>query len=167
MAVLCVLLVVACFYDYRKRRIPNLLLLIMYAVGWVYRSLDIGAAGLFLFPAESVGVMLLMYPLFKIGILGAGDIKLYGICAGYLPSDKFLYFLFFSMLIAVIFSLFKMLKESNAIDRLFYLCEYVLDVAQTGNFRPYFTDEKERGAASICLAGPVLCSVLLYWGGVY
>lgn len=167
MAVLCFLLAVACCYDYSKGKIPNLLILIMFVVGWGYGAVYGGLREAILFPVECVGVMLLLYPLFKIGALGAGDVKLYGICAGYLPRDKFLNFLFLSLLIAAMISLIKMIKESNAIERLSYFCEYVQGVVQSGNFRLYIENEKERGASSICLTGPIFCSVLLYLGGIY
>jgi len=163
----CFLLAVACIYDYRKGRIPNWLLLIMLVVGWGYSGLTDGIPGILLYPLECAGVMALFYPLFKIGVLGAGDVKLYGICAGYLPEDKFLLFLFLSLLIAAIISLIKMMKESNAVERIFYLCEYVVEVVHSGNFRLYMENAKERKAAGICLAGPIFCSVLLYMGGVY
>lgn len=167
MKALCIFLAIACWYDYRKCRIPNLLLLIMFVVGWAYVALSGGAKEAISFPIESVCVMLLLYPVFKIGALGAGDVKLYGICAGYLPRDKFLFFLFLSLLFAAMISLIKMLKECNAVERIAYLCEYVADVALSGNFRLYIEDEKERRASGICLAGPIFCSVLLYMGGIY
>lgn len=167
MEALCLLLAVSCWYDYRKGRIPNLLLLIMFVVGWTYAAVCGGTQEAISFPIESFGVMLLLYPVFKIGALGAGDVKLYGICAGYLPRNKFLFFLFLSLLIAAIISLIKMLKECNAMERISYLCEYVADVVTSGNFRLYIEDEKERRASGICLAGPIFCSVLLYLGGIY
>ncbi len=167
MTVLCLTLAIACCYDYRKGRIPNLLIIIMFVVGWVHCLVTAGTQESLFFLIESVGVMLLMYPLFKIGALGAGDVKLYGVCAGYLPRDKFLFFLFLSLLIAAMISLMKMIKEKNAIERMSYLCEYVLAVAYSGRFRLYIENEKEQKAAGICLAGPIFCSVLLCLGGVY
>lgn len=164
---LCFLLVLACYCDYRKGKIPNLLLAVMFIVGWGYGVSCGGIEEAVFFPAESLAVMLLLYPIFKIGALGAGDVKLYGVCAGYLPFDKFLFFFFISLLVAAIFSLIKMLRECNAIERFTYLCEYILEVVQSGSFRLYIENEKERKRAGICLAGPILCSVVLYMGGIY
>lgn len=167
MVALCVMLAIACCYDYGRGRIPNFLLITMGLVGLIYNIAITGIQGGLVFLIESAVVMLLMYPLFKIGVLGAGDVKLYGLCAGYLPRDKFLFFLFLSLLVAAIISLIKMIKESNAVERMSYLCEYVLEVVQSGNFRLYMENEKERKASGICLAGPIFCSVLLYIGGIY
>lgn len=167
MAALCIFLALACWYDYRKSRIPNLLLLLMLVAGWVSAIFNGGMGAVLVFSVRSISVMLLLYPIFKIGALGAGDVKLYGVCAGYLSPGKFLYFLFFSLLIAAVFSLIKMLKERNAAERIAYLCEYMTEVVLSGNIRMYIEDEKERRASGICLAGPIFCSILLCLGGVY
>ncbi len=167
MVVLCLLLGVACYYDYRQGRIPNYLLILMFILGWGCEVFAQGVRGAVSFPLESLAVMLLLYPLFKIGGLGAGDVKLFGICAGYLPKDKFLMFLFHSLLIAAVISLIKMIKEGNAVERISYLCEYTLGVMQSGQIGLYIRDERERKAAGICLAGPIFCSALLLWGGAY
>lgn len=158
-----VMLVIACFYDYLKGKIPNVLLVAMLLVGLV----QAGTQEVLWFGIRCGAVMILLYPLYKIGALGAGDVKLYGICAGYLPSQKFLFFFFLSLLIAAAISLIKMIRECNVIERLSYFCEYVIYVVQTGRFRLYVENERERRRVSICLAGPILGSVLLYVGGVY
>lgn len=167
MTVLCLLLGIACYFDYRKGKIPNILLLLMAVAGWGYCVWKGGIGGAVFFPLWSGGVMLVLYPVFKIGALGAGDVKLYGICAGCLPPDKFLFFLFFSMLIAAIISLIKMLKENNALERISYLCQYIMDVVRTGSFHLYLENQPQRQAAGICLAGPILGSLCLHLGGIY
>lgn len=167
MTVLCFFLVIACLCDYGKGKIPNWLIGIMFAVGLGYGAVWEGIRGAAFFPMKGTAVILLLYPLFKIGALGAGDVKLYGICAGYLPHDKFLFFFFLSLLLAAMISLIKMIKECNAIERFSYLCEYLISVLQNRKFHFYFEDKKEQKHAGICLAGPILGSILLYMGGIY
>lgn len=167
MALLCFILGIACYFDYGKGKIPNILLGFLLIAGCSYRAMNAGGRGIMEFLLTGAVIILLLYPLYRIGVLGAGDVKLYGICAGYLPRSKFLFFLFFSLLIAAMFSLIKMVKESNAIERISYLCEYVADVARSGKFYLYIENEKERRSVGICLAGPILLSLLLYLGGVY
>lgn len=167
MAALFVLLLIACGYDYKCRRIPNRLLAIM-LLTCLGRSLWLaGLEGTARSLPGMFAVTLVLYPLFKIGTMGAGDVKLFGICTGFLPQGKIFYFVFFSMLIAAIFSLFKLIKDHNARERFGYFCEYLTNVMCTGRWKLYMDNEKERTAAGICLAGPILCSMLLCWGGVY
>ena len=48
------------------------------------------------------------YLFFYIGAMGAGDVKLLGVCAGYFSGEKVLCFLFFALLFAAVFALCKM-----------------------------------------------------------
>lgn len=160
-------LVFACCCDYWKGKIPNLLLVIIFLFGLGHHIIQKDMAGLILFMTVVFTVMLLLYPLFKIGVIGAGDVKLYGVCAGYLPCEKILLFLFLSLLIAAIISVFKMIKESNAVERIHYFCDYLFSVISTGKIGLYPENEQEKKKASICLAGPILGSILLYMGGFY
>ena len=65
------------------------------------------------------------YLFFYIGAMGAGDVKLLGVCAGYFSGEKVLCFLFFALLFAAVFALCKMYLARNLWDRLCYLGEYV------------------------------------------
>ena len=138
LAALCVFLAAACRYDYGERRIPNNLIIWTAAAGAVWRLWNERAPGLLWYLGQAVLVMAILYPLFKIGGLGAGDVKLLGVTAGYLPAEKILVFLFCSLLVAAMISVVKMWKRGAG-------------GAQGG----------------ICLFGPVLVSVLLLLGGVY
>ncbi len=167
MAALCILLAAACGYDYRRKRIPNFLIAFMAVFGAGWRFWESGVNGALSYIGEAVFIMFLLYPFFKIGSIGAGDVKLLGVTAGYLPMSRILMFLFVSLLISAMISLFKMWKESNIRERMSYLFAYLTDVARSGNWRLYLDNEKEKQAVGICLSGPVLMSVLLYLGGVY
>lgn len=167
MAVLCLFLVIACVFDYLQNRIPNRLLLLLFLTGVGWNGIWKNIPAMLFFFAGTVLVMLLMYPLFRLGCIGAGDVKLLGICAGYLPFGKILYFLFFSLLTAAIFSLIKLIKEHNVKERLYYLWAYLAEVLHSRQWRLYMDNEKERRAAGICLSGPILISVLMHIGGIY
>lgn len=161
------LLAAACGYDYRDRRIPNGLVLLTAAAGAVWRFWREGLWGVFSWLAAGAMVMALLYPLFKVGAVGAGDVKLFGVTAGFLPSGKILYFLFFSLLVAAMISLIKMWKEKSFVRRWGHLAAYLEEVSRSGRLQLYLKKEEDRGAAGICLSGPILLSVLLYVGGVY
>lgn len=167
MAALCILLTAACGYDYRRKKIPNFLIAFMAVLGVGWRFWESGFCGALSYLGETALIMSLLYPFFKIGSIGAGDVKLLGVSAGYLPFSKILIFLFISLLISAMISLLKMWKESNIRERLRYLAAYLADVARSGSWKLYLENEKEKQAVGICLSGPVLVSILLYLGGVY
>lgn len=136
--VLCVFLAIACGHDYRERRIPNYVILGIAVTGAGWRLYQERAPGAFWYLAQAVLVMAALYPFFKTGGLGAGDVKLLGVTAGYLPAEKILGFLFCSLLAAAVISLVKILRRADT-----------------------------RVRRGVCLSGPVLVSILLFLGGVY
>ena len=140
MGALCIFLLIACYYDYRYRKIPNILLLLLVVAGVTGSFLNRGISGLLSFMTAAVLLVVLLYPFFQMGALGAGDVKLFGVCSGFLSHDKILYFLFFSLLIAAMLSLIKLFTKRNI---------------------------EEYRKTEIPLAGPILASVLLHIGGVY
>lgn len=167
LAVLCILLAAACGYDYKDNRIPNYLIAMMVIWGGSWRLRRGGLPDMLFYLGEAALVIALIYPFFKIGTIGAGDVKLLGVTAGYLPFEKILTFLFLSFLISATISLIKMGKENNFGERMRYLSEYLADVIRSGCWRLYLEGEADRSAVGICMSGPVLIGVLLYLGGVY
>lgn len=167
MAALCVLLTAACGYDYGYGRIPNGLIGLTAAMGLTARLLSGGPPGMLSYAGEAVFAAAVLYPFFKIGALGAGDVKLLGAAAGYFPSEKVLMFLFFSLLIAAMLSLLKMCRQNSFGRRMERLREYFSEAARRGSWQFYLKKEDDVRAEGICLSGPVLVSVLLYLGGAY
>lgn len=166
MATLCVLLVSACVFDYRRRMIPNALivLLAVWGVGWrlaLGGACDMAAA--LLGAALLVG---LLYPFFRIGTIGAGDVKLFGATSIFFPFDKILLFLFISLLASAVISLIKLWKEKKLLSRLRLLGSYLSACMEKGAWKAYPQVDGAR-ERSVCLSGPVLFGVLLYLGGAY
>ena len=167
MAALCVLLSAACYCDYRKKRIPNYLIIAIILVSVIWRFLTEGPSGAAACVLQAVFIGAMLYPLFKIGALGAGDVKLFGATAGYLPFEKIFMFLFVSLLISAIISLVKLWKCDHFIERLQYFAEYLADIFKSGSFRLYPDGGSDDPDIRLCLSGPILLSLLLYLGGAY
>lgn len=167
MTVLCIFLGAACYFDYRHSRIPNWLILLTLTVGFGNAYVSKSIPGILEYACVMAVIVLIFYPLFRIGTLGAGDVKLFGVCAGYLPADKILVFLFFSLLFAAASSLIRFMSEPDIKERFRYLFDYLYQVAESGRWQLYFADKQEQKRAGICLAGPILASILLYVGGIY
>lgn len=165
--VICLCLVFACLFDYRWQRIPNALILFMLLIRLSATCWRLPFWGTGTGIAQMVTVFVLLYPFFKIGVLGAGDVKLFAVCAGFLPFCKIFLFLFFSLLFAAVFSLFQLLIRRDFFPGFYRFYRYITRLLMAQRFLFYFDDAKERKSASICLTGPMLCSVLLYWKGMY
>lgn len=166
MAALCAMLMAACWYDYRKKKIPNLLIIavLVFGVGWrLWRE---GMIGSLFYLGQAAAVMIPMYFLFQIGVIGAGDVKLFGVTAGFLPFNKLFLFLFVSLLIAAMLSLIKLAKHKDLVKRMCHLFHYLADAMRNG-WSLYPESGMELPEAGICLSGPILVGLLLYLGGVY
>lgn len=167
MVALCILLVVACYCDYRKKRIPNYLIIAIVLVGVIWRFLLEGYSGAIACALQALLIGAMLYPLFKVGALGAGDVKLFGATAGCLPFEKIFMFLFVSLLISAIISLVKLWKYDHFFERLQYFYEYLADIFKSGRFRLYLDEDSDDADIRLCLSGPILLSLLLYLGGAY
>ena len=134
--VLCILLAIACCFDYKTHRIPNWLIVCCMFAGLGYRLISGGHKGVLEYLASALLTTILLYFVFWIGAIGAGDVKMLGVCAGFFPWNKVLYFLFFALMIAAVIALFKMYLERNMKDRLYYLGEYLWTYSgvEDGNF---------------------------------
>ncbi len=167
MAVLCASLGVVCIFDYKKRIIPNLSVLLIFAAGLVRGISGAGFKGVLMYLLVTAVMLVILYPFFRIGGLGAGDVKLFSVCAGYFSANRIIYFLFFSMLFSAIFSIFRLLRERSVCDRVSYFCEYCAAVARSGRWYLYLPQRKTGRLSGVCMSGPILCSVLIGLGGFY
>lgn len=109
-----------------------------------YRLISGGHKGVLEYLASALLTTILLYFVFWIGAIGAGDVKMLGVCAGFFPWNKVLYFLFFALMIAAVIALFKMYLERNMKDRLYYLGEYLWDVFRCGRWKLYFAGRTGR-----------------------
>ncbi len=81
---LSALLLVACVTDVRSRRIPNVLVLVVAALGLVRAAIGAPAAvtpALLVAAAGGLVGLVLWLPAFALGVLGAGDVKLFAATA--------------------------------------------------------------------------------------
>ncbi len=157
---------VACFFDTRKRRIPNLLLAVVLLTGLIRAGCLQGTTGPPAYLLRMILVILAFYPFFMIGSLGAGDVKLFGVAAAFFESRDVIPFLFFTLLIAAFLSILKLVLCGNVRERFARLTFWVRSLL-CGNLRIYVADEEKNNADTVALAGPVFCSVLLKLGGFY
>ena len=167
--VLLLVLFLASFWDSKKGKIPNLLL----AIGAVYGLLRVFYYQNFLSHIPSIILpVVILYPLYKIGTIGAGDIKLFSVMGLYLSFMENLYCMFMAFVVGALWSLLVMKEKGNLTDRFSYLASYLKESYLNGKFEYYYQDEQgnvlsgiEREKSQIHLAIPILISVIIHFGG--
>ena len=132
------LLFLAALADLKTDHIPN---------GFLVTGMVTGlAASHFLGPGLSHSAVsmllafLLMYPLFKFGGLGAGDIKVLVMTGGFLSVKDFLTVLTAAFVIGAVLAAIKLFAEHNGRERLAYLLAYTAEVISSKRWKLYGED---------------------------
>ena len=167
--ILVLVLFFASLWDYKKGKIPNLII----AAGFIYGLMRIFYYQNFLTHIWGIIVpILILYPFFKIGTIGAGDIKLFSLIGCYLSFMEVLYCMFLAFVIGAMVSLVFMQREGNFADRISYLLTYLKNSLNQNQFRYYYHDieenklsEEEIRKTRIHLATPIFISVCIHFGG--
>lgn len=168
-SLLLLMLLLAALADLRTDRIPN---------GFIVLGMIIGLSGSLWADKDlwkSIGSMLLafllLYPIYKIGAMGAGDVKLFIMIGGFYGVKEFMVVLAGAFVIGAVFSLFKLFTEHNGKERMQYFCSYMSEVMQTRKWKLYgenlLQDYEMYRRNKIHFAVPILFSVVLKTGGLF
>ena len=156
-------------WDIRSGKIPNILLMVLLIIK--ITKVEASFAGMI--PDRTVVIegiisgigcivlmVILLFPFFSIGALGAGDIKLTAVSAlGF--KDPVLFFLTVFVM-ALLMGVVKLLAGGKFLERLRYLKEYLTGVVVSGTVSPYLTDISERRSYSLHLSLPILAAFLIH-----
>ena len=112
-----------------------------------------------------------LYPIYKIGALGAGDVKLLIMVGSFESVENSIHVIVVSFIIGSVFSIGKMMAEENFKERMQYLFAYLSDIFCTGQWKLYGEDLKDDykkyKSNKIHFALPICFSVMLGLGGLY
>ncbi|MCM1039990.1 MAG: A24 family peptidase [Roseburia sp.] len=168
---LILLLIASVFMDFKYDRIAN---------GWIILGMILGVSfriaegGLYGMCSAAVSMLLsfcLLYPVYKIGGLGAGDVKLFVVIGSFVPAAELLHIIIVSFMIGAVFSIGKLISEANFRERMQYLFSYLFDVLRAGQWKLYGEDlmreRRKYTGNKIHFALPACISVMLFMGGIY
>jgi prepilin peptidase CpaA len=144
----------AALFDWRTLKIPNVLLLF-------------GAAGGFLWSWQPVYLirlalpLLLLYPLYYLRMMGAGDVKLCSVYGGLLGFQDWKVMFFLSLFLAALWSVYRIWSKGLFRERLLKLTTYATDVLASRRLRPYFIRGVDPDSAVIPMAVPMFLAVVI------
>jgi Flp pilus assembly protein protease CpaA len=114
---------------------------------------------------------LLLYPIYKIGALGAGDVKLFILIGTFCKVKEEMAIMAGAFVIGAAFSLFKLLAERNGRERARCLCAYLSEVMRSRQWKVYGEDlqpdDRRYRRNKIHFSVPILFSVALKMGGLF
>lgn len=168
---LFLLLIIAVLMDFKFDRIYNGWILFGSLLGLSFHVWGNGWRGICSAAVSMLFSFSLLYPIYKIGGLGAGDVKLFIMSGSFLSVNRLLYVIFFAFLIGAMISIGKMISEGNFKERMQYLFSYLSDVLCTGQWKLYGEnlkqDSRKYKSGKIHFALPICLSVMLELGGLF
>ena len=168
MLIMTAFLAAAGILDHLTHRIPNILTGLMLICCIALRISDKNLPALALTVLRIVITAAAFYPVFAIGALGAGDIKLMAVCAGFFDgSSRILYFIFFSLLAACIWGVVVMIVNGQMKKRMQRLVMYIKKYIKTGIPERYHACKSAERESGIAMAGAMFVSAVLGIGGLY
>lgn len=158
MIVVYMLLLIAVGMDLRSMRISNRLILVGLLLSFIQRVFCNGMGG-FLTGIVLISLpVILLYLLFLVGALGAGDIKLFSLIGGFIQLKELMWCIIFAFLFGAIFSLMKMLYLGTFLRSMGHVSRYVRDIFQ-GERQVYQPESLEDGRIHFSIA--ILCGFIL------
>lgn len=171
LVVLIVLLFLAAVWDVYRSKIPNVIIVMCSCYGMIYMF---SSGNVWRYLPGIIFPVLVMFPLYKIGVMGAGDIKLFSVLGFYFPLMESVSCIFVAFLLGAFGSLISLIRYGNFAERITYLFSYLKECFFQGRFRYYYLDSHgnqisgfEEDKSKIHLAIPFFFSVLFHIGGVY
>jgi prepilin peptidase CpaA len=166
MGILIGVFIVAIYTDMKYYRIPNLLILTGIVLGIAYSIYNYSYKAALESLLCMAIVFIVFYPFYKLGGLGAGDVKLFMMTGCFIRNESLLNFIFVTMIIGAAISIVKLVLFKEARERFVYLGRYIKKVALTRAVDDYQIDKGNKRAL-IRIAVPAFISLLLRCSGVY
>ena len=167
MALLCPFLGMACLWDYCERRIPNMIPFMIFGAGLIYRYSIWGWKGIAGFLINISATILILFPLFRLGMLGGGDVKLISTSVGFFSGKDAMIFVLMIFFVSAIPAALKLIRTRSIRERFVYFFRYMYGSTLKKKPDLYLSEREEKKRFGVALSGPILISALMHWGGVF
>ena len=117
--VLLGLLLIAVYTDMTWTRISNRLIVLGLFIGLILRIVGEGSIGILVFIVNISIPVILLYLLFQMRALGAGDIKLFSMIGGFISTEELLQILGVAFFVGAIYGLGKIAYQNLYLKRVY------------------------------------------------
>lgn len=168
------LLLLALKQDLKSYKIPNLIILIGYLLSLLFFTQEYEWTSIHKWLGSIIIPILILFPLFFIKALGAGDIKLFSVIGGFFGISYAIQFIAISFVIGAIISAAKLIRYKNLKFRILFLFSYIKNLHVNtntnkqgqSNFKYY---DKERDGTqgvihfSVAIFISIIINMLVYF----
>lgn len=155
LGVLFGLLILAAAEDIQTGRVPNRLIAAGLIAGIVVQAAGHQAWGIYYFLGNISVPVILLYLLFQMRVLGAGDVKLFSMIGGFLTMEELLRCMAYSFAAAGAGAILFLAADKKRWQKLMYAGNYFLDLMHTGRLTPYVPQE-DAEKMSFAFSVPIL-----------
>lgn len=160
------LLVTAVWMDLRRKKISNRLIFVGLGLGLLFRVIECGVVGIFLFLRDISFPVILFYLLFLMHALGAGDIKLFSVIGSFLNFKGLCSCIVFAFLFGAGISMVRLLYDRSLMRKMWEFLQYIGCTVRTREITCYRESRSRQDV--ICFSVPILAGYLYYlWEVVY
>lgn len=169
MTCLVCLLLLAVIMDLKSYKISNYLILTGVFTGFIFHLFEHGRAGISLCFFGMIVPIVILFPLFIIKALGAGDIKLFSVIGSYMGIIYVFKSIAAAFIIGAVMSLIYLIRYRQVFYRFHSLFCYIQTVISnfTGQektregIKPYYDRKRDGNKGVIHFSIPILGAVLL------
>lgn len=162
MEILIGIFAAAAFMDWRYYKIPNVCIASGMAVGLIMTYVSESWRGLASAIVCMAVIFVSLYPIYLLGGVGAGDVKLFMVAGCSIRGDTLIRYMLVTMAIAAAVSLLKMAVYAESRGRLLYLARYIRKAVITGAFDEYRIDRAQK-RCTVRLALPAFASMVILY----
>ena len=156
------LLLLSVIGDIRTGRISNRLIAAGLGLGLLYRICRDGPSGIFSFFAHTAIPVILFFILFRMHVLGAGDIKLFSIISSFCTYRQLFYSIAAAFAVGAVFGMIKSGSMIRLCVRVRCFGYYVREILQRREIFPY-PYLFDAAADTIPFSAAIVCGYLISW----
>lgn len=162
--VVIAILNIAMIMDIFTGKIRNCFILIGFCSAISCQIFEHRMSGIANFAFGAGVAVLILFSLFALGFLGAGDVKLFAVVGGFLGARGVILCIMISFLLGAVYAVWKMVWRRNMKERFQYFCNYLKTTVMMGKIEAYGQSFEEEQAVLHFSPG-ILFAVIIYLGG--
>ncbi|MEG0813310.1 MAG: prepilin peptidase [Clostridium sp.] len=106
--------------------------------------------------------VILLFPLFLLHMVGAGDIKMMALIGGYLSISQGFQVIFYGLAVSAAWSLLYMIQKKILKKRIIYFFIYFSQLFKTGPIVPYYQAERDGNQIAFCFVPFLWCGLCMW-----
>lgn len=152
----------AVWMDFRSFKISNTLIAAALASGFMLNIFRSGLRGGATALAGCLLLFILLFPLYSLSMLGAGDVKLFMAAGAFTGPGGGIFSLAAAFMIGAVFSITLMIKHRNFFQRLSVLLFYMTQIKSRHDMKPYYDLKNPKRGETLHFSLCIALAVCLY-----